>query len=221
MAKKALTGDGIASHALKRLCRSATLHQIVTLRPGIAAGTGAKLANLNAVAAALLRIAACAEAGDGYGPRTNWSGMYIGANAGWLYGQETDGIFAGNPDFHWNSSGGNSGTVGVHGGVQHQWGNVVVGIEVGYSGSFGGDWATTVGGGLVDSPCGQGVPGACQTRIEKIWQAGGRLGWATDRWMLYGTGGFAAADIKSRRWAAKPDALSAPVTTSTRPGFLN
>jgi outer membrane immunogenic protein len=99
-------------------------------------------------------------------PAYNWTGFYIGAMGG--YGWSTSqGI-----DFKGGFAG---GTVGAN----WQMSNIVLGVEV------EGAW----------SDIGQTNLGASD-RIQAFGSATGRLGLAVDNFLIYGKGGFAAANNK-------------------------
>jgi outer membrane immunogenic protein len=74
----------------------------------------------------------------------------------------------------------------------------VLGVE----GSLSSDFLTSedegkkIGGGL-GAPCGLVSTETCNGRITSIRDIGGKAGWAMDRWMAYGTGGFAEARIQT------------------------
>ena len=152
-----------------------------------------------AIGAALLSSGPAAADGmyrqqRGYAAPMNWSGLYGGVNAGWM-STDVEGNFAPlNPAFRYKADP-SDGIFGLHGGYQHQFGNIVVGVEAGYS-WVGDDEGRTIGGGLAGS-CGF-VAGtqACTARVKDLWQVGGRLGWAADKFLVYGTGGWARADLE-------------------------
>jgi outer membrane immunogenic protein len=124
----------------------------------------------------------------------NWSGFYIGVNGGGEW-NTTDGIFIDFPGVTWHTDRKTAGTAGLHGGVQGQWGNFVAGVEGGFNAMFGG-FGSGVGAGP-SAPCGYtGVN--CQARTNDILTAGGRVGWAWDRVLFYGSGGYARALIETR-----------------------
>lgn len=121
---------------------------------------------------------------DGYDRRGRvagspiWSGPYVGVHYG---------LGEGNSD--WTLSNGTTspnldlGTVfGGHAGYQAQWGALITGIDISYSG--------------VDldgrAPCGTTV---CETTIDNLLLTNGRLGYAIGNWMLYATGGWARSTI--------------------------
>lgn len=124
-----------------------------------------------------------------------WTGFYIGANAGAMW-NKVDGFFTNFPDFSWNTTQ-TTGLAGIHGGYQYQFGNIVVGLEGGWSGQLGNAFGSRDGGGQ-GAPCSIDAPRSCQSRIDNILQFGPRLGWAMERWLAYGTGGFARATISTK-----------------------
>jgi outer membrane immunogenic protein len=124
----------------------------------------------------------------------DWSGWYAGVGLGgswndfdWVYGNGF--VPAPNPVKHDQSM------VGFHGGAQYQFGGLgfgsglVVGYE--YTGSFAMDG---FGGGSV---CPFPGPLTCQAKIENLYTIGGKLGLAWDRFMIYGTGGWAGGNVQT------------------------
>ena len=115
-------------------------------------------------------------------PYYNWTGFYLGINAGGAWGR-SDFEFPGLPTGNFNTSGWLAGGTA---GYNYQIGNFVVGVE--------GDinWANVRG----STTCLGGVF-SCETRNDWLGTARGRVGWAIDRVMLYVTGGLAVGDIKA------------------------
>lgn len=114
-------------------------------------------------------------------PVYNWQGVYFGINGGYGFG-----------DSNWGPPV-NSGTFKIDGGLvggtigdNFQYGPLVFGIE------GDGDWtdirgsATCVAVGII-----------CQTSNNWLATIRGRVGYAFDRILLYGTAGGAVGDIKS------------------------
>jgi outer membrane immunogenic protein len=108
-------------------------------------------------------------------PAFDWTGFYVGANAGWHWA-DSDGLGRNADDF----------TAGGTLGYNVQYGQYVMGLE--------GDWnwadATrrrALAGGLTGDAASSGT--------DWIATARARLGFAVDRFMVYGTGGFAFADV--------------------------
>lgn len=69
-------------------------------------------------------------------------------------------------------------------GYQRQFGSIVAGIEA--SGLAG-----TVDGTTVNS----NDPRTVTVDVKNVLSLNGRLGWATDNWLIYATGGFARAEV--------------------------
>jgi outer membrane immunogenic protein len=154
------------------------MYNLSKLAAGTVLAAGAALGTTSAVLA------------DGYAaPRVayerpaDWSGVYFGLSSGWQW-SSIDGTF---PQFgtHYSVDH-NSGIVGGHLGVQHQFGSVVLGVE--------GNWLTT----FAEDPGSSKCPNAtfnCTDRLSDIFTVGGRVGWAAGHWMPYVTGGYANARI--------------------------
>jgi outer membrane immunogenic protein len=150
-------------------------------------------------------------------PVFTWTGFYIGVNAGYGFdtGRRNDGAFAFGPGTGVTLSGPLAATAGVitppananrdgfvgggQIGYNHQIGNIVVGIEADAqyadltsrrSGMLG--FVPVLG----TFPVGAGFAPAMGNRsgIEWFGTVRGRLGYAWDRLLVYGTGGFAYGD---------------------------
>ncbi len=127
-------------------------------------------------------------------PEYNWSGFYVGANAGWV-----------DSSYNWRyttpvpvtccapfSASVTDAIIGGHVGAQWQWSHIVVGIEGAASGFVNGSWAS--GAGCVNT-----VPAAvCQIQPQEVETLGGRLGYAWSNWLIYGDGGGARSSVASR-----------------------
>jgi opacity protein-like surface antigen len=141
-----------------------------------------------ALATAALAGTSFAASADGH--RYNWSGLYFGANAGWLTGEGD-----------WTYPNGtspqpitfDSGVLGGHIGLQHQFNSIVVGVEGGWMGT----------GAFADNDFdGGNCPNAafrCLGRLNSLYMIGPRVGWTpSSNWMLYLTGGYASGRIETR-----------------------
>jgi len=128
----------------------------------------------------------------------DWSGAYVGGNIGGVWYQQNQhfptpnavGPFAQSADF---STSGSDGIFGFHAGTQWQWGFWVLGVEAALSGCTSECRSVS---GVNTSP----VFGPTQFAAEKmtnLFTLGPRLGWAFDRWMVFVTGGWASANLKS------------------------
>lgn len=118
----------------------------------------------------------------------DWSGFYIGGDAGWqsskidLSDPTTPGSFLTYSPKH------SSFALGGFVGAQKQYGQFVVGIEGGYLAAFNN---ASLGATPSLSIFAPGGSGTAQAKLKDIWSVGGRLGWAMGRWMPYVTGGYA------------------------------
>jgi outer membrane immunogenic protein len=124
-------------------------------------------------------------------PPFTWGGFYVGINGGYGFGQSS-----------WTGPGLATGTTGnfnVNGGMaggtlgwNYQIGQLVLGIEGDY------DWqnirGTMVGGGCTNIAA---LVGSCDTASSWIGTVRGRIGYAFDRIMVYGTAGGAVTDVKA------------------------
>lgn len=117
---------------------------------------------------------------------SNWTGLYIGGEVGWMRGQ-FDGDFLTPPPASFGSSSSN-GAAGGFIGAQYQFHNgFVLGVEANVVGLF----KRSLGGGACN-PAASCGPGALRTvSLDPIWSGGLRFGWAMGQWMPYATGGFA------------------------------
>ena len=130
----------------------------------------------------------------------NWSGAYIGFNAGGIWSQVDQAfpnplLLGGTGPGSGNnfSTSQSSGILGFHAGAQWQWGAWVLGAEAALSGCFSECRATS---GVVPPP---GIPANTffEHKITNLFTVGPRLGYAWDRLMIFATGGYASADLKT------------------------
>jgi outer membrane immunogenic protein len=135
----------------------------------------------------------------------SWSGFYVGGHAGYGWGDvnfldfgpvldggftidrtpfRADGVLAG-------------GQIGY----QQQFGRWVAGVELSFSGGQLSDSAsqelvqpfTLLSGDKIV----RDEKDNLQARVSQLFLATARLGYSWDRWLAYGKGGFASADIKT------------------------
>ena len=126
-------------------------------------------------------------------PPFNWTGIYVGAQAGYSLGHDKtteyltgSGAFTG-LSFKFNPDG---AVAGIHAGGNYQIGSFVAGLEADAE-------AAGTRGGFSDAPAPPFNPGGVgRMRIDAQGSLRGRLGFAIDRAMIYGTGGLAVANIK-------------------------
>jgi outer membrane immunogenic protein len=121
----------------------------------------------------------------------DWSGLYVGASIGGIWYQENQFYSFNNLGNHSTSD--SDGIFGMHAGLQGQWGNWVLGLEFGYSSCF--RECRALSGILPSPPFAANL--ATENKLTQLATIGPRLGWAWDRFMIYGTGGWASANLKS------------------------
>src|SRR5712691_8089004 len=120
----------------------------------------------------------------------DWSGAYIGFSIGGMWNEVTRTYpNLGPVDF---KSKGDDVVYDFHAGLQQQWGSWVLGIEAGYSAGFRENQSTVV---LIPLPAPLAPGLEAYNKITNLFTVGPRLGFAWDRWMIYGTGGWATASI--------------------------
>jgi len=119
-------------------------------------------------------------------PVFSWTGIYVGVNGGYAFG-----------DSSWTTPGlaptGNFSTSGWLGGGtlggNYQWGQFVLGIE------GDGDWTNLNGTTFVTG--GTGCGAGCETKSDWLATVRGRAGYAFDRILIYGTGGGAFGNVQA------------------------
>jgi outer membrane immunogenic protein len=144
--------------------------------------------------AADLRVKARPRAVD---PVYDWTGFYIGGNLGGVgtVGQRfmPDLPLVGLPPTLFTSPRQWDWIYGVHAGLQRQWGNWVIGLEASYS----------AGSNQMRNNVSISPPEPF-SKLDAVWlttdlvTVGPRVGYAWDRLMVYGTGGYAGAHIQGR-----------------------
>jgi outer membrane immunogenic protein len=111
----------------------------------------------------------------------NWTGLYVGINGGYGWGRSRWSSFGTSADI---SGGMIGGTVG------YNWQALGSPWVFGLEGDL--DW-TDIKGSFLNAAC----PTGCQTKNSWLGTVRGRLGYAWNRTMFYGTGGLAAGDVKA------------------------
>jgi outer membrane immunogenic protein len=137
-------------------------------------------------------------------PVFSWTGFYFGGHVG--------GVWANVDWTHTNTAGiveafsqnASAVTYGIHGGGMYQWGNVVLGIEGTYSWH---DLSATSAATL-------SVDRSNSFDSKNMATVVGRLGWAWDRWLVYGQGGWATVKTDFRRFIT-----STNLTTASSSGW--
>jgi len=122
----------------------------------------------------------------------NWTGIYVGLNGGWGWGQQ-DPLNIITNRFDNFSVGFSGGVFGGTLGAQIQSGHVVLGFESDI------DWANLKGSSNLNPSVAGGLLGlvSATTNIDWVATVRGRVGYAFDNILLYGTGGVAALGAKT------------------------
>jgi outer membrane immunogenic protein len=115
----------------------------------------------------------------------SWSGIYIGGHAGGAH-TEFEWLFTGSNEPFEKAHSAFIG--GVHGGLQRQWGRIVLGAEVSYS------WTDT--NVTITSPITPAATGSVE--VSDLFMVAGRFGVAHDNLLAYAKAGYATADVEFR-----------------------
>jgi len=143
----------------------------------------------------------------------DWSGAYIGFSIGGVWTEVTRTYpNVAVPEF---KSKGDDAIYDFHVGLQQQWGSWVLGIEADYAAGFR-EMQSTVG--LPTPPFVANL--SAYNKITNLFTVGPRLGYAWDRWMIYGTGGWASANIKGQYLLAGVQAFPNFVGQSRNDGWF-
>jgi outer membrane immunogenic protein len=125
-------------------------------------------------------------------PASNWSGLYVGAQAGYGFGNATIPALSSLTDVQGSALSGKLKRSGPMGGVQAgyalQSGSIVYGVEADLGfGSIRGSLDAT---GVYETVA---IAGRLTAKESVMGTVRGRVGYAFDNVLIYGTGGFAAA----------------------------
>ena len=154
------------------------------------------------VAAALVSFAGAAHAADipARMPVKATPNQVVAYNWGGFYTASTLGGGWQNIDGHSTVVGSRHNTDGTRAwmgsvvGLQGQWGNWVLGVEGSYTAPLSNKFDSSLGG-TADCTF-AGAAGACNSRINRIWTGGAKVGYAFGNWMVYGAGGYAGGRIE-------------------------
>jgi outer membrane immunogenic protein len=125
----------------------------------------------------------------------NWTGFYTASSIGVQWWDINGTYVAPPPDRH--NTDGSKGIYGSHIGYQIQTGSLVFGVEAAYNSVWGSDYTGSLS---VSGDCLGGSAIAnrtCESRIKNYWTAGGKLGFAFNNFLVYGTGGYANGRIQT------------------------
>ena len=137
----------------------------------------------------------------------SWTGFYLGVNGGYGWGN-ADWTFPGAADtLAFKETG---AMAGGQMGINWQFArSMVIGVEGTY------DWTNI--GGKATCPDGDST---CKTRFNSTADISGRLGFAFNRFLLYGKGGVAFADMKHTSASLIDPSLSAGSGYDVKTGYL-
>jgi outer membrane immunogenic protein len=124
----------------------------------------------------------------------SWTGLYVGVTAGGAQGETRFADSAASNPF--DIDGINAGTTIGYNLQLHR--NLVVGVEADFSFSH---ISGSFGPGELGQPNGDEfscVPGACTTDVNWFGTVRGRIGYAVNSVLIYGTGGLAYGRVKSQ-----------------------
>ena len=119
----------------------------------------------------------------------NWSGIYLGVNGGYGFGQS-----------NWTNAGVSTGSFNTNGflvggtlGANYQTGSYLVGFE----GDI--DWSSVQGSSSAAACVALGAAAGttCQTKSPWLGTARARVGYAFDRLLVFGTGGGAFSGLQA------------------------
>jgi|GEM_PF-1835115 len=117
----------------------------------------------------------------------SWSGLYLGAHSGWSW-SDLDAV---GPTMGAFSVSHDAPIYGLHVGLQHQFGNFVLGVE----GSLSAAMREHHGSTTCPSP---NATWDCTARFDDVFTVGPRFGWAMGKWMPYLSVGYANAAFQEK-----------------------
>ena len=124
-------------------------------------------------------------------PALNWSKVYLGLHGG-VARPDIQTFDAGIFREPFPSMTPDSAILGFQIGLQHQFGQFVVGLEGGLTAPVGSHYVTR------DFATLPGDDTLFRAGIEKIWFVGPRVGYAAGNWMPYVTGGYANTTVRAQ-----------------------
>lgn len=135
----------------------------------------------------------------------DWSGFYVGGQAGYGWGDvnvlDFGPVLDGGFKIDRTPFRPDGALAGGQIGFQQQFGRWVAGVELSFS---GGQLSNSASAERIQSftllsgdKIARDEKDNLQTRVGQLFLATARLGYSWDRWLAYGKGGFASADIKT------------------------
>jgi outer membrane immunogenic protein len=163
-----------------------------------------------------------------------WTGLYFGGNIGGAWGRsQTDSVLEcslGSPCYiesiqadinaqRFQTVHGSGFTGGVQAGYNAQYGRFVVGVEADFN-AFRLSGTRVVSAPFTGDPVG-GPPPTYSNAFSTNWlfTGRGRLGFAWDNWLLYGTAGVAATDLTYTHVYAQNSAVQGETSSVSKVRF--
>lgn len=147
-------------------------------------------------------------------PVQNWTGLYIGGNAGYSWGRPSVDYTLGGLPAASTSLDPSSFVGGGQIGYNWQLGSVVVGVEGDVAWRGGSDGATFTSGNIF------GGFAAFNTEQNWVGTVRPRIGFSAQNWLLYGTGGIAFGGFQHSFTETRPGVVTRTATESeTKAGW--
>lgn len=157
-------------------------------------------------------------------PVFTWTGFYAGLHVGGGFSDSSATVTQTNfPGFEVASLGNDSSGVVGGGQIGYNWQfapNWLLGIEGDISGTGIRSTNTAPVLFLGGAPVGVGFNHGQDRNVDWMASIRGRLGWVWDRWMVYGTGGAAWADVNYRNDLTFPGAFNPVSVNKTLSGWV-
>ena len=126
---------------------------------------------------------------------THWTGFYIGGNVGGGWASAETDFSVGGAPFASATNNLNGVLGGVQLGYNWQTGPAVFGVETDFQ--FTGMQGTLTAPTCAAAVCGVTTNASYSQKLPWFGTVRGRLGYAQDSWLVYGTGGYAYARLET------------------------
>lgn len=131
---------------------------------------------------------------------THWTGFYIGGNVGGGWASAETDFSVGGAPFASATNNLNGVLGGVQLGYNWQTGPAVFGVETDFQ--FTGMQGTLTAPTCAAAVCGVTTNASYSQKLPWFGTVRGRLGYAQDSWLVYGTGGYAYARLETEASAS-------------------
>src|SRR5581483_10052406 len=147
----------------------------------------------------------------------DWTGFYAGVNLGGGFANTNSDFSSGGTGFASASNNLTRFIAGVQLGYNWQSAPAVFGVEADFQ--YSGQKGSIVAPPCPAAVCGVATSASYSQSIPWFGTARARIGYAADGWMLYATGGYAYADLKSDAVATAGATTAAASQTQFRNGW--